>query len=157
MTEELADTFRSRADYREQEPGVFAVEDLDFEAQVIVDEGTVTLVHELPTLDATVVGETVAPVVQSGWAETFERRVQDVTGVIDGPVSGPTVAKSGETIRVRIELQGEGQRAPEMVRHAVEFIESTWVEGIIPGYDYDERVQAIRNRAMATGEDGTPP
>ncbi len=154
MTEELAAGFRSRPDFREQDSGRFGVGGVDFQAQVTIEEDTVVLVQGLPTLDATVEGEAVAPVVESGWEETFERRVQDVTGVIGDLAAGPTVTRDGETIHVRMELEDDGVILPEAVRHAVDFVESTWVEGIIPGYDYDERVKRIRNRAMQTGESG---
>lgn len=154
MSGPLAAAFRARPDFHEEESGVFAVDALDFEATVTVGEESVTLVHQLPTLAATVVGEPVAPVVEEGWEETFERRVEDVTGVVD-PVAGPTVETDGETVRVTMELDDGGKPVAEAVRHAVDFVESTWVEGIIPGYDYDERVQQIRNRAMETGENGT--
>ncbi|MFP4530969.1 MAG: DUF5813 family protein [Halodesulfurarchaeum sp.] len=153
MSEPLAAPFRDRPDFHETDPGVFAVDALEFEARVTVEGETATLVQELPTLDGTVVGETVAPVVAAGWEETFERRVADVTGVVD-PVAGPTVETDGETVRVTMELADGGKPVAEAVRHAVDFVESTWVEGIIPGYDYDERVRRIRNRAMETGENG---
>lgn len=154
MSGPLAADFRARPDFHEQESRVFAVDALDFEAAVTVGEETVSLVQQLPTLEATVVGEPVAPVVEEGWEETFERRVEDVTGVVD-PVSGPQVETDGETVRVEMEL-GDGEKpVAEAVRHAVDFVESTWVEGIIPGYDYDEQVERIRNRAMETGENGT--
>ncbi|MDZ7849804.1 MAG: DUF5813 family protein [Halodesulfurarchaeum sp.] len=154
MSETRSAAFRARADFHETESGVFEVDALDFAAEVTVGEDTVTLVHQLPTLDATVVGEPVAPVVEEGWEETFERRVADVTGVVD-PVSGPTVETDGKTVRVTMDIDDRGKPVPEAVRHAVDFIESTWVEGIIPGYEYDEQVQKIRNRAMETGENGT--
>jgi hypothetical protein len=149
MTDSVADRFRRRHDYEEQEPDTFAVREVKFAATVTVGE-RVDLELELPTLDGTVVGETVAPVVEEGWEETFERRVADVTGVVD-PVSGPRVTVAGETVRVRMALRAEAPDVAEAVRHAVDFVETTWIEGIVPGYDYDERVRAIRNRALETG------
>ncbi|MFB6086429.1 MAG: DUF5813 family protein [Halodesulfurarchaeum sp.] len=155
MSEGLAAAFRDRPGFHAEKSDIFGVEALEFEARVTVGKGTVTLVQELPTLDATVVGETVAPVVEDGWEETLERRVMDVTGVVD-PVSGPSVKRRDGTIRVEMELEDGGKPVAEAVRHAADFVESTWVEGIIPGYDYDERVKRIRNRAMETAESGTP-
>ena len=155
MSESVADRFRRRPDSHETVSGTFELQ-VDFAAEVTVGEETVVLEQELPTLDSAVVGEAVAPVVEEGWEETFERRVADVTGVVD-PVAGPTVTVDGETVRIRMELRAEDRDVTEQVRHAADFVETTWVEGIIPGYDYDEQVQQIRNRAMETGGSDGPP
>jgi hypothetical protein len=150
---ELAAAFRARSDFRESGEDTFTLEGLDFDGEVVIAEGTATLEQELPTLDATVIGETVAPVVEDGWLETFERRVGDVTGVTADDIGEPTVRREHETVHVRIDVGG-AEDPPAAARHAATYVEGTWVEGIIPGYDYEARVQAIRERAMSTGEEG---
>ncbi|AOW81139.1 hypothetical protein HTSR_1977 [Halodesulfurarchaeum formicicum] len=154
MTAALADAFRSRPEFQETERGDFIIDGTDFEARVTVESDTVTLTQELPTLDSTVQGETVAEVVADGWEETFRRRVADVGKVIASPGGEPAVERDGESLRVTIELPADPTEAPAAALGAANYVEGTWVEGIVPGYDYDERVQAIRNRARETGGEG---
>ncbi|MFB6110085.1 MAG: DUF5813 family protein [Halodesulfurarchaeum sp.] len=151
MSAALAAAFRSRAEFRERESGGFDLESTDFESRVRIEDGPV-LVQELPTLDATVVGETVAAVVEEGWEETFRRRARDVDRVLDSPDAEPEITRDGDTLRVRIELPSDQAEAPEAALAAANYVEGTWVEGIVPGYDYDERVRAIRDRARETGD-----
>lgn len=154
MSDELAGEFRAQPDFREQREGGFELLELDFEGRVTLESDSALLHQELPTIDAAVIGDAVAPVVADGWFETFERRVGDVTTAISGPVGEPRVEKDDGTVHVRIEIGSQGGRSlAKTVRHAANYVEGTWVEGIIPGYEYESRVQAIRERAMSTGEE----
>lgn len=147
MTDGHASAFEAHPRFERREDGVYALEQMDFEAWVRIDEGAVVLVEEVPTLDATVVGETVAPVVAEGWLETFERRIEDVSGVVEAPMDEPEVHRDGDVIRIETRIAVGDRGKPDEVLAAANYIEGTWVEGIIPGYEYDDRVQAIRNRA----------
>jgi hypothetical protein len=154
MSEPHADAFASHPRFERTAEGVFEIDGLDFEAWVRLDEGAVVLVDEVPTLGATVVGETVASVVEDGWFETFERRVTDVSGVVDADVDDPVVNRDGDRVRVETRIPVEDGGDPSVAIAAANYIEGTWVEGIIPGYEYDDRVQAIRNRARQNASDG---
>lgn len=189
----LTDLFRSTAGFRERESGVFEVEGLDFEGWVTVTDGSVTVIQDVPMLNATVESGTVAPVVEKGWRETFERRVVDVTDVSDGALSEPELSIENDRIRVETAIhtdeptepesdeptvpdteepsvpesdeptvpdtdepsvpESDEQSVPDTVRHVANYVETTWAEGIIPGYGYDERVQAIRERTRTTGNE----
>lgn len=153
MTENGVAAFRAAPSYQEQETGVFEVRRLDFEGTVTVSEGTVRLVQEVPTLDSTVENETVAPVVEAGWEDTFERRVEDVTNLVSALTGEPEVTKAGGLLRVTMTFEGKPSALPEAVRNAANYVESTWVEGIIPGFEYNEQVQAIRDRATETANE----
>lgn len=155
MTEPQAAAFEAHPRFERTADGVFAIEALDFEGWVRLDEGAVVLVEEVPTLDATVEGETVAPVVEDGWFETFERRVADVTGVVEAVVADPVVHREGDVIRVETRIPAENDGLPDVAIAAANYIEGTWVEGIIPGYEYDERVRSIRSRARHHAKDGS--
>lgn len=151
MTEDLRAAFRAAPGYEERIDGVFELRELDFEGEVTVAEGTVSLEQELPTLDGAVVGETVAAVVEEGWLDTFRRRVADVTSATSHAIGDPSVDVVDETVRVRTPIR-DGTDSPEAARHAATYVESRWVEGIVPGYEYVPRVQAIRDRAHSTGQ-----
>jgi len=129
----------------------FAVTDSDFEARVHVDEGERRVVVDVPTLDAVVVGEDVGDALQAGWRDTLERRLEHPTGVTRGP--NPELADvtlAGETVSVWMTHSG-GLSPAEDARAVVTFVEGTWFEGIVPGYDYREDVAAMRNRAHEAG------
>ncbi len=147
MTDGHVSAFEAHPRFDRGEDGLFAIEGMDFEAWVRIDEGAVVLVEEVPTLDATVVGETVARVVAEGWLETFERRIEDVSGVVETPMDEPEVQRDGDVIRIETRITVGTRGNPEEILAAANYIEGTWVEGIIPGYEYDDRVQAIRDRA----------
>lgn len=119
-----------------------------FDATVRVDDGVVRIENEVPTLDAVVADETVAPVVEDGWYETFERRVVDVDGVTTtDAVEVTAVERDTETVRVVIELEPSPKTVGDDVVAIVSYVEGTWVEGIIPGYEYVTKVERVRQRA----------
>ena len=155
MVETNARALRAHDRFQETEPDVFELRSLSFDGWVRVGEDEIVLVQEVPTLDATVEGETVAPVVEDGWYETFERRLEDATKVTTGDVAEPVVTRDGETIRIETRIAVGPSAAPDEAVAIASYVEGTWVEGIIPGYDYDDRVQSIRNRAR-TNAQGPP-
>lgn len=151
MTADLAETLRSHPEFSEAKPDEFVVDGLDFDGTVHIEDGATRLKLELPTLDAVVEGETVAEVVQTGWAETFEARAVDVTNLSSVPQTEPAIHAGADRIEVTMTVEGDESIDPDGLIHAANFVESVWVEGIIPGYDYEKRVQAIRERAAETG------
>lgn len=119
-----------------------------FDARVTVDGDLVRVAATVPTLDEAVDGEAVAPVVEDGWFETFERRVRNVDGVTRAETAVVSrVERAESTVSVVIDLRTTPETVGEDVVAAVSFVEGTWMEGIIPGYDYVDRVQQLRDRA----------
>lgn len=119
-----------------------------------------TIVFEIrvrvPMLDE-VTRERVADVVEDGWYETFALRVADVGGVtrIERDVS-PSVRRSvdDETRVAVVEATIEDRNARRGVEDAgaiVDFVEGTYLQGVIPGYEYEEPVTDLVSRAHATG------
>lgn len=108
----------------------------------------------VPTIDSVVAGETVAPVVRDGWFETFERRLEDVGGVTRGDVDLPTARHdeaAGEVV-VETSLPADRPGAAEDAKAVVDYVEGTFVEGIIPGYTYREPAAGLVERARSAGE-----
>ena len=107
-----------------------------------------------PTLDDVVVGERVATVVEDGWYETFTLRLEDAeqaTQVVD--VLDISAERSTETVTVDIRAVAPPTEATiEDLRALVEYVEGTWVEGMIPGYDYREPAATLLDRARHRGE-----
>lgn len=113
-------------------------------------EGTTyRVVVTAPTLDAVVEGESVAEVVEEGWFETLERRLEHPHQAGRGlETIDPDVARAGDGIRVTIEFTSpHPERAAENVKALIEFVEGTWVQGIIPGYDYRDPAASFLEQA----------
>lgn len=143
-----AEAFERHHDF-EGEDGEYAVTTAQFEATVTAGE-RYHLRAELPTLDAVVVGESVADVVEEGWFDTFRRRVADLSGVTTGSVESPTVSLADRTVVV--ETTFDATEPAEDALALVNSIEGTWFQGVVPGYDYRGDVQAMRERAHQRGQ-----
>jgi len=130
----------------------------DWDATVTVRDGAVDVVVVVPTLDAATNDE-VADVVEDGWYDTFERRVRDadsVTRADDVDVTG--VSRAGGDITVELTMDPRLGKAAEDALALVNYVEGTWFQGVVPGYDYVEKVQEMREQAArnAQSTDGTP-
>ncbi|MFC5136494.1 MULTISPECIES: DUF5813 family protein [Haloferacaceae] len=106
----------------------------------------------VPTLSAVTVDE-VADVVETGWYETFERRVVDVGGVTRGNREfDPRVERDGGTIVVNFELTDVNERrGVDDAGALIDFVEGTYVQGVIPGYEYTEPVEGLISSARRQG------
>lgn len=126
----------------------------DWDATITPSPDAIEVDISVPTLDAVVTGEPVAPVVLDGWFETLERRLEDVDGVTYAAVSDLDVERDGSVVDVRARLAPRPGKTPDDALAIVNYVEGTWFEGVIPGYDYDETVQAMRERAQRNGQSG---
>jgi len=168
MTDELLAVARGRiSDHGafEKRNGAYAVTTTPFEATLSVtdagSEVSYRIVMIMPTLDAAVEGETVAPVVQEGWFETFERRVIHVDGVTRVDPDTPLVSLDVEAGEIRVEIAFRTSlpdRGVEDAKALVDFVEGTYVQGIVPGYEYGEPVSELLERAAERSDstDGPP-
>ncbi len=145
------DAFEAHEAFEAVEEEVYEVVEADFEARVHVDSGERRVVCDVPTLDAAVEGETVGDALVAGWFDTLERRLEHPGGVTRGP--DPELASVEELEdTVTVWMHHSGGLAPaEDALAVVNFVEGTWFEGIVPGYDYREDVAAMRNRAHEGG------
>jgi hypothetical protein len=165
-TPEAVATAFERHDAFAPSDGAFALDTTAFDVTATATEtdgpkpGRFTVTVPVPTLSATVADhDDVAPVVEDGWFDTFERRLEDAFDVAQtGDGDDPVLHRDPETVRV--ELSYESWDADQGVSDAkalAEYVEGTWLQGLIPGYDYvgaaaDLRAAASQN---TVGEDGT--
>ncbi|WP_247731600.1 DUF5813 family protein [Halovivax limisalsi] len=124
--------------------------------------GEFTVEVSLPTLSAAVVGE-VADVVETDWVETFERRIADAFSVANaGTHDDPAVERSGDTLSVRLTYEAwDATEGVEDAKALAEFVEGTYAQGLIPGYEYRGAANTLRANAHERGgtaaeEGGTP-
>jgi len=143
----------------------YAVTTTPFDATVRVDAAGEALFYEVsvtvPTLDSTVEGEEVAPVVQEGWFETFKRRIEHPEGITRVDPGPPLVTLDIESETVHVEIGFETtipERGTEDAKALVDFVEGTYLQGIVPGYDYRDPVAGLIQQAEdRSGGAGGPP
>jgi hypothetical protein len=137
-------------------PGVVTVtEDAENDAEGDTDRYEVAV--RTPMLDAVVESEEVAEVVEDGWFETLELRLEDAHTVTNtDSATPPSIEREADEVVVTVEFEREDpELAAEDALAVVEYVEGTWVQGIIPGYDYGEPAASLRQRAQQNyDEDG---
>ncbi|QDX40568.1 DUF5813 family protein [Salarchaeum sp. JOR-1] len=137
----------------ERGDGVFEVVGSDWEASVVPGEDEYRVRVEVPTLDAVVEGE-VGETVSEGWFETFSLRVEDVGGVTYAELTAePVVVREGGRVTVEAEVEAREGSVADDALAVVNYVEGTWFEGIVPGYEYVAEVQEMREQAHQRAED----
>lgn len=143
----------------------YALSTTPFDAHVeVTDEpARYRVTVRVPGLDATT-EEPVEDVLCEGWFDTLSLRLEDAPGVtranIDVPE--PTVERLGEAVRVAFEFaHDDPPRAAAAAKALIEYVEGTYVEGIVPGYSYRPPVSDLLSRARqqseGDGESGAMP
>jgi hypothetical protein len=153
MTDETTRAaFETHASFDRDGPDAFAATTTPFDAIVRTDDDRVTV--RLPPLDAVVAGETVADVVEDGWYETLERRLDDVHAVVaTDDASPPELTRDDD--RVVLTVAFGSTPTPDDALAVVDYAEGTWLQGVIPGYDYREPAAGLIERARQNyDEDG---
>lgn len=153
--------FRDHGSFEAVSEQRFASLTTAFDAHVDVDasdDGAIAfeVTVRVPTLDA-VTEESVASVVEDGWFETFQLRVEDVGRVTRGNHDlTPVVERDADAAVVTVSFSDlDPRRGVDDANAFVQFVEGTYVQGIIPGYTYTEPVDQLLSRARSAGGDGT--
>lgn len=141
------DAFDERDATESGGPG-FVVTTTRFDAWVVVEDGEhpgnadrsgrrYRVTVEVPTLSAAV-EERVADVVEDGWFDTFRLRLEDAAMAVPGTVEidGPETRIEGERVVVEATFEDDADRAPRTAKALVDYVEGTYAEGVIPGYEY---------------------
>lgn len=111
----------------------------------------------LPTLDAAVADEAVAPAVEDGWFETLERRLEDAFTVANTSThEEPTIDRDPNEVTVTLEyLAWNASEGVEDAKALVEYVEGTFAQGIIPGYEYRGEAATLLDNAQNRGQQAT--
>lgn len=109
---------------------------------------------DLPTLDAAVAGETVADVVEDGWFDTFELRLADAYDALEvDSLAEPTVDRADDTVHTRFRFTAwSAEAGVDDAKAIVDFVEGTYVQGVIPGYEYEAPVSGLLARATQSAD-----
>ncbi|WP_135665587.1 DUF5813 family protein [Halorhabdus rudnickae] len=122
-----------------------------------------TVTVRAPMLREAVEAEVVGPAVEEGWFETYERRLEDATMATRSQVDleeYDVTDENGQAEATFVFEYGDAERGTEIAKTIVEFVEGTYVEGVVPGYDYGSPVADLLHQAKTAGSDaergGTP-
>ena len=153
--------FADHGSFEIVEEGVFESTTIPFEGVVRVrgiEPTTVEVTVRVPMLSETVVeGEEVAPVVEKDWFETFERRMEDAHMPMsrDRDVDPTVEEETGQLVVEATLTDPDPSRVADDARALVEYVEGTYVEGVVPGYEYDDPVDGLLDQARRTWEEST--
>lgn len=125
-------------------------------------DGRFLVTVSVPTLDAVVVDESVADVVEDGWVETFERRLGDLFGLAHTDThEDPVLERDDREVDVILEyVAWDAGDGVEDAKTLIEYVEGTYAQGIIPGYEYRGPAAELLDSAQQRGrraadEEGT--
>ena len=168
MTDETPVAVREAAadrDAFEETTDGYAVTTTRFDARASAAAGSAewatafTVTVTVPTLSAAVDGE-VGEAVERGWLDTLERRLAEADTSTRASVDPDlTVDAGGDTVTVTYEFEfGDATRGLDVAKAFVEYVEGTYVEGVVPGYDYRAPVSDLLSGAsQGDGERGGTP
>ncbi|MFB6233388.1 MAG: DUF5813 family protein [Haloarculaceae archaeon] len=132
-----------------------------------------TVTVRVPTIEAVTVDE-VGEAVAEGWFDTLERRLEDAPKATrsdvelarfdiereaqpDGNHDVQGSGGDGEDAYVTYVFEWDDPgRAADIAKTFVEYVEGTYVEGVVPGYDYESPVADLLDSA-SQGEGSGPP
>ncbi|MDB2243285.1 DUF5813 family protein [Halorubrum ezzemoulense] len=114
-----------------------------------------TVTVRVPMLSAAT-AEEVADVVEDGWVDTFERRAVDVGGVTRKDRDfDPAVERDDDEIAITYALSDINERrGVDDAGALIDFVEGTYVQGVIPGYEYTAPVSDLLSAARQQGGGG---
>ncbi|MFC7132534.1 MULTISPECIES: DUF5813 family protein [Salinibaculum] len=164
MTEEFPESARQAFEYHDafrRDGNAFTVETTAFEGRVSAVEGpeyrtAYTVSVRVPTL-AAVTADEVGEAVAEGWFDTLQRRLEDAPQTTRADVELETfdVEQDGEDVYVTFGFEwGSADQAAAIAKAFVEYVEGTYVEGVIPGYDYESPVSDLIDTASQEGGGG---
>lgn len=145
----------------ERDGDAYVVQTTAFEGRVTAVDGpkyysAYTVTVRVPTLPAATADE-VGDAVTDGWFETLERRLEDAPQATRADVELGTfdVERDGEDVYVTYGFEwGDADRAADIAKTFVEYVEGTYVEGVIPGYEYVSPVEDLIDTASQEGGGG---
>jgi hypothetical protein len=118
------------------------------------EDPTVEVFVRLPTIDAVVEGE-VGEAVAEGWYETLSIRIADAYDVARAADGEVDVERDGDTVAVTLSFAVERPGvAVDDAAALVDYVEGTYVQGVIPGYEYTDPVAGLIADARQNARDG---
>ncbi|MFB6101903.1 MAG: DUF5813 family protein [Haloplanus sp.] len=152
-----ARAFRDQGSFERVGDGRYQLTTTTFDAVVTATERDGRIEFEVqvraPSLSAATADE-VAAVVEEGWVETFDLRVADAGGVTRGDHDlDPDVRVTDDEVVVEAGFTDINERrGVDDAAAIINYVEGTYVQGIIPGYDYVDPVAGLIEGARGASE-----
>lgn len=99
----------------------------------------------------------VGSAVEEGWFETYELRLADAAMPVRHDLTFEdqrVIEEAGDAVAI-FEFEWENaDQAPGIVKAIVDYVEGTYLEGIVPGYEYGPPVSTLLSRARQSDTEG---
>jgi hypothetical protein len=107
-----------------------------------------------PMLSTATAGE-VGRAVEDGWFDTLALRLEDAPGAVRDTVEIDieVVEEAGDAVVTYRFEWGDPDRAAGIAKAFAEYVEGTYLEGVVPGYDYRPPVSEMLASARGAGGD----
>ncbi len=166
MTSEVSDAVENAFERHD----AYEIGDDEYALTTTVFDGTVTvtpvndwkysytLTVTVPSL-AAATADDVGDIVSVDWFETLERRLEDAPQSTRQSVDLTefTIERQGESVVITYAFEeGSPEAALKIAKTFGEYVEGTYAEGIIPGYEYVGAASQLLSNASQSGEQGTP-
>ncbi|MFC7072195.1 DUF5813 family protein [Halovenus rubra] len=165
----MTDAERSSADRNLSHHNAFEQADTGYRLSTVVFDVTVTTTEQpdgfqytvdivAPSLSAATADD-VGQTVQTDWFETLERRLADAPNATRTSVELDEiqVTDQGETVSIQYRFtRPDPTVGPDICKTFAEYVEGTYVEGIVPGYEYVSPVSNLLSNASQGENSGTP-
>jgi len=162
MPEDVAEAFGTHDSFEQSgDEFVLSTTVFDATARSVPSEGrseTYEITVHVPTLD-TATTEAVGSALEESWQETLTRRLEEATKATRASVELDAfdVEAAGEELRIEYRFTwGKPERAADIAKTFIEYVEGSYVEGIVPGYEYEPPVSSLLSDASQSGNGGTP-
>ncbi len=139
----------------------FVISTTACEGRVTAIEGTVpayTVTVRVPTIQAATADD-VGEAVAEGWFDTLRRRLEEAPKATraDVDLAAFEVDRDDGDVFVTYGFEwADPDRAADIAKTFVEYVEGTYVEGVVPGYEYESPVADLLDRASQGEGGGTP-
>ncbi|WP_254821004.1 DUF5813 family protein [Haloglomus halophilum] len=104
---------------------------------------------------STATADEVGSTVEAGWFDTLALRLEDAPGAVRDSVdiTLDVTEEAGDAVATYRFESGDPDRAAAIAKAFAEYVEGTYMEGVVPGYDYQPPVSEMLASARGTGGD----
>jgi hypothetical protein len=160
VPERAVRAFEAHEDF-ERDGEWFEVTTTKFEGRVTAEETdewalSYTLEVRAPML-STAAEEPVGSAVEDGWFDTYELRLEDTTMAVRQDIEFDEqriFEEAGDAVAVFGFEWGNADHVPDMAKAMTEYVEGTYMEGVVPGYEYGPPVSEMLSKARHADGDG---
>ena len=140
----------------EPDETAFTLTSATLQSSVTVDDGTLRVRVWIPTLRSVISGEPPSMVVEDAWFDALERRLLNGYDVTRSTAATEAEVKRTDTeVVVTYAIESDTpMTAVDDAKALIEYVVGTYVQGAIPGYDYEAPLGDLLRTAIDRGQNG---